>query len=222
MTVVSINQPAYLPWLGYFSRIQQSDIHVFLDHVSMGKDGMFTRNLIRTPQGSQLLRVPVRNRGDDTPISQIMIADDGKWRRQHLAALKQNYARAPFYDRHIKFFEAVYAEKWHTMAALVQMITIYMINFWNIETPLRHSCIMKNATGTKTELNLNLCKEVGATKYISGAGGRDYLDVAKFEAAGIEVEFQDYKHPVYKQCWPGFESHMSGIDALFNCEGFPT
>jgi hypothetical protein len=38
-----------------------------------------------------------------------------------------------------------------------------------------------------------------------------------FKEAGIEVVFQDYRHPVYKQLYGEFESNLSVIDLLFNC-----
>ena len=46
--IVSINQPAYLPWLGYFHRIAISDIHIVLDHVQFEKNSFVNRNKIRT------------------------------------------------------------------------------------------------------------------------------------------------------------------------------
>ena len=33
--IVSIMQPAYLPWLGYFDRLWRSDLHVVLDSVPL-------------------------------------------------------------------------------------------------------------------------------------------------------------------------------------------
>lgn len=37
--IVSIHQPAYLPWLGYFHKILRSDVFVFLDTVQLEKNG---------------------------------------------------------------------------------------------------------------------------------------------------------------------------------------
>ena len=36
--IVSIAQPAYLPWLGYFDRIAKSDLHLVLDSVQMERN----------------------------------------------------------------------------------------------------------------------------------------------------------------------------------------
>lgn len=39
---ISINQPAYIPWLGYFERIANSDVHIVLDHVQFEKTAWLT------------------------------------------------------------------------------------------------------------------------------------------------------------------------------------
>ena len=219
--IVSINQSSYLPWLGAFDRIQKSDLAIVLDHVPMSKDAVTNRNKIRTPDGFQLLSVPIKNRGGNVPIFDIEIADDRHWKHKHLKALQTNYARAPYYRRHINFFEEIYNREWHCLADLNDAITEYILDQWRIKTTMVKSSSME-ARGTKSDLNLNLCLEAGATTYLSGPFGRDYLDVAKFNLHGVEVVFQDYAHPVYNQCWPGeFVPYMSAVDALFNCERMP-
>jgi len=57
--IVSINQPAYIPWLGYFDRISKSDLHIILNHVQFEKNSMTNRNKIRTSQGWAWLTVPL-------------------------------------------------------------------------------------------------------------------------------------------------------------------
>ena len=59
---ISISQPAYLPWLGYFERIQYSDFHVVLNHVQMdasSKTKFINRNKIKTPNGWAWLTIPI-------------------------------------------------------------------------------------------------------------------------------------------------------------------
>ena len=62
-----------------------------------------------------------------------------------------------------------------------------------------------------------LCQELGATTYLSGPAAGDYLDVALFTAAGIEVEWMDYRgYPEYTQLFPPFAHGVSIVDLLFN------
>jgi hypothetical protein len=61
--------------------------------------------------------------------------------------------------------------------------------------------------------------KVGGDVYLSGPSGRNYLDLSLFK--DIKVDFLEFKHPIYKQCYKGFIPNMSAIDALFNLGVFP-
>jgi hypothetical protein len=74
------------------------------------------------------------------------------------------------------------------------------------------------ASGTKSDLILAQCKEVGATTYLSGIGAKDYLEVSKFEKEGISVIFQNFQYPSYKQLYGEFVPNLSAVDYLF-CNG---
>jgi hypothetical protein len=216
--IVSINQPAYMPWLGYFDRIVKSDIHVVLDHVQFEKNSMVNRNKIRTAQGHTMLTVPLLTKGKfgDLAINALQTDQTQKWESRHLKSLKSSYARAPHADEHLPFFEELLSAERPDFLSPIMRITEYLLGTFGIETPLRRSSEMA-CDGTKGDLVLNICKELGATQYISGPFGRDYLDMAAFQAEGIEIIFHDYAHPVYKQMHGPFEPYMSAVDLLLNC-----
>lgn len=214
--IVSINQPAYLPWLGYFHRIAASDVHVVLDHVQFEKNSFTNRNRIRTPEGSSWLTVPVLTKGRfGASISSIEVADD-RWAAKHLATLEQYYRRTPFYKEHEAFMRETYDNRWQRLAPLNDHITAYLRGAFDIGTSTVRSSELA-VGGTKSELVLNICRELGATVYLSGALGRGYLQEDEFAEAGIDVRYQDYRHPTYPQAFPGFEPNMAAIDLLLNC-----
>lgn len=71
--------------------------------------------------------------------------------------------------------------------------------------------------GDKTDRLVNLCKQAGATRYLSGPAAKAYLEVERFAESGISVDFMDYSgYPVYRQLYPPFESGVSIIDLIFN------
>ena len=216
--IVSINQPAYLPWLGYFQRIATSDLHVVLDHVQFEKNSFTNRNKVRTREGSCWLTVPVRTKGKfgSLFIDRLEIAQDTSWEEKHWATLKMNYARAPYFAEHAPFFEAIYSHRHSSLNPLMRQLTAYLLRVFGIRTPLLFSSEMP-VEGAKDELVLNLCRSAGATTYLSGALGRNYLREELFHEAGIKVEYQEYNHPRYGQVFPGFEPFLSAVDLLFNC-----
>jgi WbqC-like protein family len=215
--IVSINQPAYLPWLGYFHRIAVSDAHIVLDHVQFEKNSFTNRNKIRTQEGWGWLTVPVKTAGKfgDLPINEIEIANEKKWALKHWQSLRLNYSRAPFFEQHAAFFEGIYTRPWQKLVDLTREITAYLQDAFGISTRSYLSSQMKTL-GKKDELVLNLCEKVGATVYLSGRLGRNYLREDLFRSHGIAVRYDDYHHPAYPQVYPGFEPYMAALDLLFN------
>ena len=215
--IVSIIQPAYLPWPGYFSRIQASDLHIVLDHVQFEKNSYTNRTRIRTAQGWAWLTVPLKTKGrfGDLAISGVEIDAERGWPAKHWSTLRQNYGKAPHFAAHARFFEELYARPWQRLAGLLDAATGYLLDAFGIRTPLARSSGMA-VEGRKSDLVLNLCRSAGAKVYLSGPLGRDYLDEAAFRQAGIEVRYHDYAPPTYAQAYSGFEPALSAVDLLFN------
>ncbi|HWH81909.1 MAG TPA: WbqC family protein [Burkholderiaceae bacterium] len=217
--IVSIHQPAYLPWLGHFDRVARSDLHVVLDHVQFEKNSFVNRNRVRSTQGAVWLTVPVRTAGrfGRLPICQVETAST-RWQRKHWATLRHCYAHTEHFAAHAGFFEQLYRQDWPALEPLLRESTGYLQAAFGIRTPVVRSSELK-VGGEKSALVLALCEAVGATTYLSGPLGRDYLDLASFADAGIAVTFHDYRQPVYRQSGPGFQANLSAIDLLFNCGG---
>lgn len=215
--IVSINQPCYLPWLGYFDRIVASDLHVVLDNVQFEKNSFINRNKIRAKTGWNWLSVPVdtSRKFGSLEIKDVAIASDPRWPRKHRMNIEQSYSHSPYFSEHAMFFERTYSETWHRLVDLIDHINSYLLTAFQINTQLIKASSL-NARGRKSDLVLHICQSVGATVYLSGPLGRDYLDETQFRAAGIDLKFHDYRHPTYRQCYPGFEPCMSAVDLLFN------
>jgi hypothetical protein len=219
--IVSIMQPAYLPWLGYFDRIYRSDLHVVLDHVQIDRNSktkFANRNKIRTATGWVWLTVPLVTSGKSAQlgITQLEISPDARWEKKHLETIRHSYAKAPYFPEHRAFLQELYQETWTHLAPLLRRSTDYLVRAFGMSTPVVYSSSLRTG-GAKDELILNICRDVGATCYLSGPFGRDYLSQDEFGRVGIELRFHDYVHPVYPQIQGGFEPYMSGLDLLLNC-----
>jgi len=215
--IVSINQPGYLPWLGYFDRIARSDLHIVLDHVQFEKNSFTNRNKIRSGSGWTWLTVPVRTKGkfNDLPINGIAIDKTRPWARKHRDSLRLEYSKAPYFERYWSWLEAQYERSWECLGGLLRELNDFLLRELNVDTKLIYSSDL-GVAGRKDDLVLNLCSEVGATTYLSGPLGRDYLHPYRFREAGIALEFHDYVHPRYGQIHKDFLPNMSVIDLLLN------
>ncbi len=216
---VSIMQPAYLPWAGYCQRIMQSDVHIVFDDVKIdwhSKTQFTNRNRILGTSGPLWLSLPIaKQKSADLLIKDIVLAETGNWRKKHYQSLRQGYARARHYQEHDQFLREFFNTPFTKLSEAIKISTEYILNVLNIRTPCYLSSEI-NAAGTKSALVLNLCRAVGASEYISGPYGRDYLDLASFAKAGISVSFHDFKALAYPQTKPGFTPYLSVLDMIFN------
>jgi hypothetical protein len=209
---VAIHQPNYLPWLGYFKKIRRSDVFVLLDDVEYSSSSWINRNKIKTPDGWSWLTVPVR--GSSGPISAAEIANDG-WRDSHRKSLQMNYGGATHFEEFADFFEETYARSWESLCELNVHLIRELASRLDLDcTFVRSSTLGVDAT--KGERIVQLCAELDADRYLSGEGARSYNDLRRFEAAGIDLEYQSFDSPRYEQRFDGFVSNLSVVDALLN------
>lgn len=215
---ISIHQPQYLPWVPYFTKIEQSDLFILLDSVDFQKNGLQNRNLIKTQRGREWLTVPVQQHFGQK-INEVEIANGSQWRRKHWEKIQHNYRKVNSFNVFEKDISTIFSHEWLQLSKLNIYCIELMLELLEINTPILKSSQMK-ATGQSSDLVLNLCKEAGASRYISGIGGKNYLKEGDFEDAGIEIIYQA---PVLPEVYPQpfhqveFFSDLSVIDILFNC-----
>ena len=216
--IVSIHQPQYIPWLPYFHKVSESDVFILLDSVEFQKNGLQNRNRIKTAGGISWLTVPVRQRLGQK-ILDVEINNNDNWQKKHAATIVQNYRKSPFFMIYSQEIKEVYDREWHLLVDLNIYILKWMLRNMGITANILRSSNM-HSHGKGTELILNLCLEVGATKYLSGIGGKKYINDEDFFEAGVEVV---YVSPVLPTAYPqqhskvGFISDLSAIDILLNC-----
>jgi hypothetical protein len=216
MTVVAIHQPQYMPWLGYFDKIDRCDVFCLLDTVQYKKNEFQNRNRIKTADGWQWLTVPVTYRFPQR-IEEVGVNQTTDWQRKHLQALKTNYSKAPFFETYYASFEEFY-QKSYEMLVDVNMASIELLmDLLGFEGKLVLASSLPVETEDPTLRLVEICKVLGGDSYLSGKDGAKYMDVYMFENHQIEVLFQDFNHPQYPQCYGPFEPNMSVVDLLFNC-----
>jgi hypothetical protein len=219
--ILSVHQPHYLPWIGYFEKIRASDAFVYLDNVQYKKREFQNRNKIRTADGWMWLTVPVITKDKYLQsISDVKINNETDWTRDHWKSIEHNYARAPYFAAFRERFEPVFQQKWERLADVNIRLSGILNDIYGIRTPVHFESELDVHT-TSTQRIIDICKRLHADTYLSGTGGKDYMDESLFAANGIRLLYQDFRHPVYSQAFEGFEPFMSIIDHLFNCGPVP-
>jgi hypothetical protein len=218
MTTITIHQPEYLPWIGFFDRIYKADIFVILDDVQYQKGGFINRNKIKTSQGWQWLTIPMKEREGRKKINEMKIDNQSDWDKIHWKALFYNYNKAPYFQEYADFLKSIFEKKWEMIAELDMYLIKNIINILGIKRQIEKSSLMA-VTGEATDRLINICKKLGAETYLCGPGGKKYIEVERFKEENINVTFQDFVHPIYPQLFKekGFIPYLSVVDLLFNC-----
>lgn len=215
--ILTAHQSVYLPWLGLFHKIALADMFVLYDHVQFQTSGWNHRNRIKTAKGPKWLTVEIQQRDHlNKTLLETQTIDQKPWRRKHLRSIEQNYAKAPYFKHYIDFFINTYSRSWPSLIELNLHQLSWLLDTLGIEASIKRASTM-GLQGKKNDMALDMCRVTGADLLIFGAQGRDYADRDAFAAAGIDIYFQDYRHPVYPQLYGDFVSHLSVIDLLFNC-----
>jgi hypothetical protein len=219
MKVAVIHQPQYLPYLGFFHKLNQCDIFVVMDTVQFERRGVQHRNKIKTSQGAQWITVPVCHRSrEEERINTMEINLEFPWSRKHWQAIITNYVRAPYFEKYSPGLEQIFKQEWVNLCELNMAMMTWVMEILEINKPIVYMSQL-DVTGKKSELLINICQAVGATAYLSGIGGRQYMDMLAFADAGIDVFWQEFSYPTYEQMFPelGFVPNLSILDTLFCC-----
>ncbi|WP_111265581.1 WbqC family protein [Marilutibacter maris] len=215
MKRVAILQSNYLPWKGYFDLIAAVDEFIVYDCVQYTKNDWRNRNQIKTPQGKSWLTVPVRQRSLEQTVAETEVAD-ARCFRKHWSTFRQNYAKAP----HVRYCEELLAPLFERLSleSMLSNVNVIAMNHicgvLGVATPIVDSSVYV-IEGNRNERLISLCRQAGASHYLSGPAARVYLDEDAFLEAGIVVEWAEYQgYPEYPQPHPPFDHYVSIMDLL--------
>lgn len=218
--IATIHQPHFLPWIGYLERVSKADIFILLDHVQYEHQNFQNRVRIKNGSGAQWITVPLRQTSHAESIREKRVCHENLfWPRNIGRTLEAIYGRTPYFTIYAAALAEIFAFRWEKLVDLNRKTIEFMKEAFEIKTPIVHSSEFK-VEGQKTEMAIELCRAVGADVLLCGIGGsRHYLDVDALSKAGIQVRWQEFRHPRYVQ-QPSPETFiegLSGLDMLFNC-----
>ena len=215
--IIGIHQPNFMPWPGYFHKINRCDAFVFLDDAQYTKNSFINRNRIKTPQGPQWLTVPVLSQDKfGQPINSVETVNTVDWRKKHLGAISANYRKSKFFNWAYPELASIYQEEeWRNLSRLNIRLIKWAMGKLDIHTPLSFSSEM-HLEGKSTELLVNIVRSLKGDVYLSGKGGANYQDEALFAQSGIKLEYTSFVPPQYEQPWGEFVPGLSVLDLFLN------
>jgi hypothetical protein len=212
---VAIVQSSYVPWKGYFDLIRSVDEFVLFDDVQYTRRDWRNRNRIKTPQGLHWLSIPVRVAGLYHQRVRDTEVEGAGWAPAHWTTIAHTYSRAPFFhDYRDRLRDLYLGTTTVRLSDINHRFLTALCGLLGIDTKISWSMDYTLADG-QTERLVSICRQAGATEYLSGPSARKYIDPALFERAGISLRFMDYgAYPEYPQLHGPFEHQVSIIDLI--------
>ena len=177
---LAILQPSYLPWLGFFDQMHRSDQFVLFDDVQFTRRDWRNRNRIRVREGSAWLTVPVIQKNKyEQSLLETKIDNSTLWRHKHLETIRCHYSKTPYFELYFPWCEQIYNNEWKFLLDLSLETIHFLKEQLKIDTPLLLSSQLETPVN-KTERLIAICKQLGATHYLSGDSARNYISGEEF------------------------------------------
>lgn len=215
-------QPSYLPWLGFFNLVMNSDVFIFLDDVQYSKNTFFNRNRYSSlsKEGFTWLTVPVKKEKLSQLISQSLLVEEEKWRKRHITTLQHAYGRMPFFKEVYPILEKEILDVGNDTLGKLNISLIKAIcNYLNLEKEFYTSSDL-NISGERSERLVKMCHMFDCGIYLSPGGAENYIvEDNILPESDVKVIYQRYNCKAYSQFeGKDFISGMSIIDLLFRLD----
>lgn len=216
--IVAAHQPHFLPWLGYLNKVASADAFVWLDTVQYRKNYFQNRTRIMGADGvERWLGVPVHAHLD-TAIRDVTIAEP-RWRTKVERTVEQAYGRAP----HFAACWPPLRDAIHAASDRLSEVNLALFRVLLAQLGLERVRVVEaSAIGVDaddpTDRLVALCRALGGDRYIAGRGGRSYMRMDAFDAAGIGVLWQEFDpaRARWRRANGDEVAGLSVIDALFH------
>lgn len=218
--IIAIMQPTYMPWMGYFSMIEQADEFVFLDSVQLVGRSWQVRNKIKDNNQERVLTIPIdkSHARSERMINNTLYANEA-WKNNHLENIRHAYRKSPFFKEIIDFLEPLYFRTYNSIGDLNMTLISEICRKIGINTKFYQSSKF-HMNSHKDDLLVEICRYLGADTYLSAQGSAVYIEKGNaggaFSRQGISLLYLNYEHPTYPQQGEKFIPYIGIYDLLFN------
>ena len=216
--IIGINQPYFLPYIGYFQLISAVETFVVYDNIKYTKKGWINRNRILVNSQDEYISLPLKKDSDFLNIDQRFLADsfeDDKLKL--LRKVHSCYRKAPFFDQaYAVLDQAMNSEKRNLFDFLLFSLTT-VCNYLDIKTPIIASSSLAIDHDLKGEEKVYaLCQHLKTDTYVNAIGGKimGLYDKDKFLEQGIKLEFLKTRFMEYPQFGGNFIPWLSILDVM--------
>jgi WbqC-like protein family len=221
--IVSIHQPNYIPWLGYFYKIWASDAFVLHDNVEYTKQS-FTKRVFIRKEPNKLSRVylsvPLKKHSDFALIRELEICHIQNWQQKHLNKIYYVYHKAPFFKQYYPVFQKTIesSQDLTHLADLNKFLIFNVLDILGIDKPIHISSQLPIKGFKADEYNAEIVRKIGGDAYMSGVGAKKYQAENTYSKRHISLIYNNIGQHLQQsppQYPTAFDASLSILDALF-------
>lgn len=199
--------PQFAPNLYDLSVMLQADCVVLQDTERWSRKSRVHRALIRSPEGTQWINIPILTEDRKKPIREVRIDHEQEWVTPLLRSIEYNYRNSIYFDFYEPEIRADFesASDYPLLLDFVLFIQERLLGFMEIDLSYR---LASNIDRYSSDPDL-FAKKMGADTLFQEHDSRHYQRQAKHRS---EPEFE---HPSYHQHFESFEPWCCILDLLF-------
>lgn len=213
-----INQPYFLPYIGYFSLIKETDRWIVFDDIQYVKQSWGNRNkILKHPSGVSWINIPIKKHSRASLYSEIEIQNNSDWKQKLIRQFEYYKINAPYYKTVVKLFEDIIAPDFEYLVDLNINGLEIICDYLNIPFSFtKYSDLNLKITNVKSsgDWALQICKNLDIRTYINPYKGYFMFETKDWDNENIKLQFLKNKNLMYAQKRVSFEERLSIIDVL--------
>lgn len=221
--IVTIHQPDFMPWLGFFNKVNNADVLVVLDHTENNpRDSAFWGRRVKVLINGQenWFSIPLnkpQNGVIGIPIKEMTINLNLKKEiKKKVLSIKQNYSRHDYFDEIFPLVESYFNNKSDFLLDRNMEFILNVIKGLSINTKIVYSSNL-SCHQKSTELLIEIIKKIDGDTYLCGGGASGYQHDHLFKSHDIMLKYNNFTSPKYEQMKSSnFVPGLSIIDPLMN------
>jgi hypothetical protein len=188
-------QPYFAPYAGYFRLMCDVDVFVVLDQVQFSRGGWVRRNRLRRLNGTlDWLTLPLASAPTDTAILDLSYAPQAEaWESKASRRFGALREPAPQVRSCLPLIKATETP----CDSLLRLLVRFTETLGMVPRFIRQSELPLPAGLRGADRIYEICRQLGADRYVNSPGGRDLYDYDAFRRHGVALEFlPDYRGPM--------------------------
>lgn len=215
---VSVMQPYFMPYIGYFQLIKEADFFVFYDDVNFINRGWINRNRILVNQKPTYITISLENASQNKLINEIIIFERDKTYDKILKTIEQSYKKAPYFRDIFELIKNIFAKNHTDISSLAAESVMQICDYLDLKTQFSFSSktFLETKDNNRADRLIEITRQLGGNTLINAIGGQALYEKTYFKEHGIDLFFIKTKDIQYTQKTPEFQPNLSIIDVLMN------